>query len=395
MTDVPRADAPPYDLDALVVQLADTAEERRAAGVYPPGIDDELRAEFSRRLRAAATQTTELRAAQQHAHAAGMFELRPYTGESRIKTALSKAVEKAVGYALIDIIGQLNSYRAGLDRLFDTLIDRVEPQASALDHDVAELRERVTAMERRARSAGSTDVLARLEEIGRRVDRRGFSPFYDGARFEETFRGPLGSRYDDVARRFQGHDPVLDMGCGRGELLEVLQRFEVPAWGVDIDPDAVADAIHAGFDARSGDGLEIMGGVADESLGGVVCVQVVEHLGPQGVLDFVDLCRTKMRPGGLVFVETVNPRSLCVFANALYVDPTHTQPIHPDYLAFLFREAGFSDVAVEWRSPVPDEARLPQPDDDGTEATAKLRQIVEQLNGLLYGPQDYAITAHR
>ncbi len=395
MTDVPRADAPPYDLDALVAQLAQSAEERRAAGVYPPGIDEELRQEFNRRLRAAATQTTELRAAQQHAHAAGMFELRPYTGESRIKSALSKAVEKAVGYALIDIIGQLNSYRAGLDRLFDALIDRVEPQASALDHDVAELRERVTAMERRARSAGSTDVLARLEELGRRVDRRGFSPFYDGARFEEEFRGPLGSRYDDVARRFQGHDPVLDMGCGRGELLEVLQRFEVPAWGVDLDPDAVADAIHAGFDARSGDGLEIMGGVADASLGGVVCVQVVEHLGPQGVLDFVELCRTKLRPGGLVYVETVNPRSLCVFANAMYVDPTHTQPIHPDYLQFLFGEAGFSDVAVEWRSPVPDDARLPQIDDDGTEVTARLRQIVEQLNGLLYGPQDYAVTARR
>ncbi len=388
-------DAPTHDLDALVAQLEAQAQERRDAGVYPPGIEDELRDEFARRLRAAATQTTELRAAQQHAHAAGMFELRPYTGDNRVKIALSKAVEKAVGYALIDIIGQLNSYRAGLDRLFDALIDRVEPQAGALGHDLAEVRERVSALERRGRTAQAADVPAQLEELLRRVDRRGFSPFYDGARFEEAFRGPVDNRYDDVARRFQGQDPVLDMGCGRGELLGVLQRFEVPSWGVDIDPDAVADALAAGHQARSGDGLEVMGGVADASLGGVLCVQVVEHLGPQGVLDFVELCGTKLRPGGLVYVETVNPRSLCVYANAMYADPTHTQPIHPDYLQFLFREAGFSDVAVEWRSPVSDDDRLPQIDDDGTEATARLRQVIEQLNGLLYGPQDYAVTARR
>ena len=101
-----------------------------------------------------------------------------------------------------------------------------------------------------------------------------------------------------------------------------------------------------------------------------------------------------MRPGGLVFVETVNPQSLYVFAHALFLDPTHVRPAHPAYLAFLFREAGFISVDIEWRSPPPAEDVLETITGD-TPGAPVLNENVRRLNELLFAPQDYLIVATR
>ncbi|MDT4936628.1 MAG: hypothetical protein QOG80_299, partial [Pseudonocardiales bacterium] len=91
-------------------------------------------------------------------------------------------------------------------------------------------------------------------------------------------------------------------------------------------------------------------------------------------------------------VETVNPQSLYVFAHAFYVDPTHNQPIHPAYLTFLFREAGFTEVYIDWRSLPDDDERLQEVLDD---PTGVLNDNVRRLNQILFAPQDYAVIATR
>ena len=127
----------------------------------------------------------------------------------------------------------------------------------------------------------------------------------------------------------------------------------------------------------------------DESLGGLVLIQVVEHLTPQEVVDLVDLATAKVRPGGQVFVETVNPQSLYVFAHAFYVDPTHLRPVHPAYLMFLFKEAGFASVAIDWRSPPPADDVITEVGDPAAAANNR------RLNELLFAPQDYLLVATR
>ena len=99
-------------------------------------------------------------------------------------------------------------------------------------------------------------------------------------------------------------------------------------------------------------------------------IQVIEHLPPQLAVDVVPLAAAKVRPGGRVVVETVNPQSLYVYAHAFYLDPTHARPVHPAFLHFLFQQAGFAEVTIDWRSPPPDDDVLEPVGDDGPTPTS-------------------------
>jgi O-antigen chain-terminating methyltransferase len=201
-------------------------------------------------------------------------------------------------------------------------------------------------------------------------------------------------RYRELAARLVGHAPVLDVGCGRGEFLELLAEVGVEAQGIDVDSELVKSAAGRGLNVVEDDGLRYLSNVEDRSLGGLVLIQVIEHFSAQQIVDFVALAADKLRSGGRILVETVNPQSLYVFAHALFLDPTHLRPVHPAYLAFLFREAGFAEVDIEWRSPPPAEDVLePAPAD--SPGAALYNANVKRLNELVFAPQDYLITAVR
>ena len=92
---------------------------------------------------------------------------------------------------------------------------------------------------------------------------------------------------------------------------------------------------------------------------------------------------------GILILETPNPESLVAGSINFHRDLTHVRPIHPDTLAFLAESAGFSNVEIRRLSPVPEDERLPTPGD------GRLDAVVEQLNELLYGYQDYAVVARK
>jgi O-antigen chain-terminating methyltransferase len=235
--------------------------------------------------------------------------------------------------------------------------------------------------------------VAELEEALRDItDRQEFRPWYSNDAFEAAFRGTreqMLARYEDLADRLVGCGPVLDIGCGRGELLELLGARGVEAWGVDLDAALVETAAAAGLDVRHGDGLAALRDAGAGALGGVALIQVIEHITSQQAVDLVALAADRVRPGGRVVIETVNPQSLYVYAHAFYLDPTHVRPVHPAWLTFLFQQAGFSEVAVDWRTPPPDEDVLQPVGDASHDAN------VERLNRLLFGAQDYAVIATR
>jgi len=187
---------------------------------------------------------------------------------------------------------------------------------------------------------------------------------------------------------------VLDVGCGRGEFLELLTASGVDARGVDLDGELVKAAAERGLPVEEDDALRYLRSLDDKALGALSLIQVIEHFSSQELIDFVALAADKVRPGGRVFVETVNPQSLYVFAHAFYLDPTHIKPVHPAYLAFVFKEAGFATVEIEWRSPPPAEDVLePAPED--SPGAAVHNENVKRLNTLLFAPQDYLIAATR
>ena len=179
----------------------------------------------------------------------------------------------------------------------------------------------------------------------------------DWLRFADRFRGSeadIQQRQKIYAARFQGSAGVLDLGCGRGEMLEVFRAAGIPARGVDLNQDSIAVCRSKGLEAEQTDLFAYLSALPDASLGGLVCCQVVEHLPPQRLSELVRLAHAKLRSGALIAIETPNPECLAIFSTHFYIDPTHRHPIPPALASFYLEEAGFGRVEIERLSPAID-----------------------------------------
>ena len=158
----------------------------------------------------------------------------------------------------------------------------------------------------------------------------------------------------DYVARFAGATDVLDVGCGRGEFLELLRDAGIPARGVDLNTEMVERCLAKGLDVTSGDALAYLAELPDASLGGIIACQVVEHLQPDDLLRFIELAARRLRPGGVIVLETINPASWIAFFESYIRDLTHVRPVHPDTLRYLLIANGFQQAEIMWRSPTPD-----------------------------------------
>jgi SAM-dependent methyltransferase len=389
------------DLDEVIAQLRARVEERRRAGDYPPGMEDDLDRHF-RRVAAHRALPDHLPLEERLRQLSGVsLDRGAINVDSELPggTALHRLVAKAVGRQTEGVLDQVRQFADAVRSAFEAVLAALEDPYGHTHGDLVDqldaVLERLAGFER-----GSDGGSAMVGDLRRRVERleageraRRVQPWYTNERFEAAFRGSredLHEQYRDLATRLADSAPVLDIGCGRGEFLELLAELGVEASGVELDPALAQAGARRGLNVEVGEGLRHLGALADRSLGGISMIQVVEHLAPQGVLDVVPLAAEKLRPGGLLVMESVNCQSLYAMAHPFFIDPTHIRPVHPAYLAFLAHEAGFAEVSIEWRSPPPKEAVLLDVGGDGPEATN-----VRRLNEVIFGPQDYAVIASR
>jgi O-antigen chain-terminating methyltransferase len=233
--------------------------------------------------------------------------------------------------------------------------------------------------------------------------------------FENRFRGSdqdIRGRVDDYVPVFEGASNVVDIGCGRGELLSRLGERGVSAKGVDTNPAMVALCRSRGLDVEEGEALAFLERQPDASVGGLVSIQVVEHFAPAYLLKFLEAAYHKLRPGAAIVLETINPACWMAFFETFLRDPTHRQALHPDTLKFLVQAAGFSSVDVQFRAPVPDRDRLPTTGQAGlagrgrpagdavlAEAISEVAAVVdahaETLNSRLFSSMDYVVVGRR
>jgi SAM-dependent methyltransferase len=288
---------------------------------------------------------------------------------------------------------------------------------------LSELRERVNGLDRRLRSlqataapapAGAVDSRQHPPSAPATLPPGGAEPgpglvqaapgqaapssaLFDYVGFERRFRGDpevvaaaLAERYLDL---LVANPPVVDIGCGRAELVELLARRGVEAIGVDTDPSMVAEARDRGLDVRQVDGSSFLRDREPGSLGAIIATHLVEHLEFPDLVELLELAASRLRPGGVFIAETPNPTSLVVLGNSYILDPTHLRPLHPSLLTFLCEGAGFRDIRLRFHAPATD-YHLPMIDDpDAPPWTKRVNDAFTKLNSVLFGPQEYALIA--
>ena len=240
------------------------------------------------------------------------------------------------------------------------------------------------------------------------------SPPLDGYLLGATYRNSVQlsdrlSDYDDllsplIALKDPGRGPrqatVLDIGCGRGELVAHLAELGLDAYGIDMDHDSIAIGRAAGRRVRVAEAAAHLESLQDASLAAVILIQVIEHFDISDLQPLLRLCAQKLSPGGLLIAETINPTCLWALSNWYLMDPSHHTPLHPQVAQFLLEQAGLWRVTYRYLHPVPPEARLGTFAAEPDEATIRepdrtFSRNFEQLNQFLYGPQDYAAIAHK
>jgi 2-polyprenyl-3-methyl-5-hydroxy-6-metoxy-1,4-benzoquinol methylase len=294
---------------------------------------------------------------------------------------------------------------ARADAAQEHLNERVENLAQQQRMDLQTMRERLTRVERKLRRilyvlTDDQTAAERLKIARKAVPSQALDAAFDYLGFEDRFRGSeedVKARQQAYVKYYQGQSHVLDIGCGRGEFLELLREAGIKVRGVDLDLDMVLYCREKGLDVVQEDGLAYLDSLPDETLGGIFASQVIEHLESKQTIELVKLCWRKLRPGGTLILETLNPKCLMIFAESFYKDFFHIKPIHPEAMEFLLESTGFLDIELKFSAPVESSKRilsLPGPEAPGT-VVETLNRGIEQLNELLYGFQNYAVIGRK
>ncbi len=305
-------------------------------------------------------------------------------------------------------MGTIRTYEKGMSgQIAGVKTTQGELRAHLAAHDAqlqtadSVLRGLESIVARLKNSEHSSAVKAGDENTSGRTSSSPSTPDYSYLLLENRFRGSeeqIAERLSIYKDYFQGCEKsVLEIGPGRGELLTIFKEAGIPSYGVDIDEAMVEAATEKGLDSRIGNALEHLPGVVDGSLGGVIAVQVVEHLTAGQLRQLFELCSRKVTPGGRIIFETINPKSLVALSSNYFRDPTHVWPQHPDTLEYAMSLAGIKNIEVRYLSPISEEAMLrPLPVEEHLTpqwafTIKRFNDNIDQLNNLLYGYQDFCI----
>ncbi len=336
-------------------------------------------------------------------------EIRADARVPRLETRADRAEEAL--RRLQDALEDLRDVRAAT---LEVRLDALESAVAEVGSVAAELRdERVPSAVRRGDAL--IDRLARqLEEVASLVERllvREPLPLVRSSKTEEeiadalrdiqpvlveTFRGSeaeITHRLDRYLPVLRQHEPVLDLGCGRGELLLVLREAGVEALGIEGDPALAQAARRRGLKIVEGDVCDVLSQRPTASCGAVTAIHLLEHLEPADLIVVLHEIARVLRPGGVFIAECPNPHSVRVGASLFWLDPTHRRPLLPETLRVFLEAAGFAPSDTEWLHPFPFEQSFEAVVSGGDATSEALVRIARRLDTLVNGPRDFSIRA--
>ena len=222
------------------------------------------------------------------------------------------------------------------------------------------------------------------------------SPTIDDALYialEDAFRG------DPIVIRARQHQyvahvqnvvsqtaPLLDIGCGRGEWLNILKDSNIPATGIDTNAASVQECSAQGLNVLHADAISYLSDAKEKSLGAITLFQVLEHLPFPTMVHLLRLALRALVPGGVLIAEVPNSETLSVGASTFWIDPTHERPLFPGLLEFLATEVGYTSVEGLYSSPL-------APEPDFSELAPHVREPLLAMHRQLNGNGDFAIIA--
>ncbi|HYO83072.1 MAG TPA: class I SAM-dependent methyltransferase [Bryobacteraceae bacterium] len=329
--------------------------------------------------------------------AAGAHEAnaRAEAGRAAIEQLMSRVgvleAEQARGRVPDDLTLVLEQVRSELGREVERQDQRLYEIAAAAHsarQQVMANETRVGLLLRELRQAGQPPDVA----VPGAASRSAFELQY--AAFEDVFRGTRAEIKDrlrvyvptfEAAGAGTNEMPIVDLGCGRGEWLELLHETGLVARGIDLNPEMVERSTSLGLPAEQGDAIDSLRKLPDASLGAVTTFHMVEHLPFDDVMLLIAEAFRVLRKGGVLLFETPNPNNIFVGARNFYTDPTHRHPLPCGLMRFVTEALGFSDAQIREGNPLPHSLRLP-------ESSGEAGRFINQH---FLGPQDYAIVARK
>jgi SAM-dependent methyltransferase len=337
-----------------------------------------------------------------------------------IQQSLSERCDALEG-AIASIQGELERLRDDRAVRIERRLDPLERELSKLSGEITRLRDQVVPAVVDRGNILIDRLSEELEEVASLVERMLLDeplrvPASEGERqlasvldqvqprLLEAFRGTeaeIRHRLEHHLAKLSGRGPVLDLGCGRGELLLLLREAGVEATGIEVDPARAQATRRRGLRVIEGDVLDVVRDQPDEAWGAITAIHLLEHLAADRLLGLLAEARRVLRPGGVLLAECPNPHSLRVGGALYWCDPTHVRPLLPELLQLYLKTTGFEVRGIEYLHPFPVEQRLassdavtdPESPPELAALGARLDRLASRLDELLNGPRDFAVLA--
>ena len=224
-------------------------------------------------------------------------------------------------------------------------------------------------------------------------------------KFEESFRGTesdICERQEFYVNRylknksFDSNDIAIDLGCGRGEWLKRINELGLHAVGIDTNVRMIEECKKKGMEAKVYDAISYIRELDDNSVSIISAFQLIEHIAKSDVIILVREAYRALKPQGILILETPNVCNIEVGASTFYLDPTHINPMHPDFIQFLAEYTGYEKAEIAyWEQENIEKWILSvmQQEEKDILDSAMFRTVFETVKRLIYSSPDYALVA--
>lgn len=296
-----------------------------------------------------------------------------------------------------ELDNKINESTSNINGTIDNLSINLRNNNSAIEalqSDTEFVKYKLVSIEKNAKNvvpaAINTDVAAPVAPTAPADSDYEEIDYFD---FENHFRGSI----DSIKKAQEAYIPylknkknVLDIGCGRGEFLSLMQDNGINATGIDIYEPYADYCRMKGLNVATGDGVAHLASL--DEVDGIFVGQVVEHLKPHQIISLCNTAYEKLSEGGCIIIETPNPTSLSIYTNAFYIDPSHVKPVHPLTMKYYLEKAGFKKIEIIFTESSKPQTEIPALKTDA-ENIEEFNEALKKVSDIIFGSQDYAIIA--